>query len=441
MIHVHTYPFRVVVRKSENLSTRAEEIDRDMGLCGSSVNLEMISDDADDDVDVPSGGWTVGTLEQKIIELVDLLSASTKKALSLKRAKKIKAAKRELQMNLKPLKRRISILRAALIEKNKEAERWTEEEKSDILKIQPSHLRVAPRIVKCDIKDLYAKYKISDEKLGDGMGGDVNSVVERKSQTRYAIKRIYKSRFDDVVVDQLRAEVEVLSALDHPNVVRVVEAFETKDEIVMILELGLGGDLFDFVQKQKDKKCSIELARDLTRQIARALAHCHAQGIVHRDVKLENFVFSKVLNSKKKNVPVLKLIDFGLSKQWQLPGTSNCIQVRKMNTIVGTLDTSAPEVRDRDVMYTSKCDMWSLGAVAFKLISGKYPFQGKNRNEVIASAKAGKYSFDDDRGWKNVHNVFSLFLSFSLFFFNPTHIHTIHRYQTVQRILFENYFV
>ena len=86
--------FRVVVRKSENLSTRAEEIDRDMGLCGSSVNLEMISDDADDDVDVPSGGWTVGTLEQKIIELVDLLSASTKKALSLKRAKKIKAAKR-----------------------------------------------------------------------------------------------------------------------------------------------------------------------------------------------------------------------------------------------------------------------------------------------------------------------------------------------------------
>ena len=100
-----------------------------------------------------------------------------------------------------------------------------------------------------------------------------------------------------MVVDQLRSEVEVLSALDHPNVVRVVESFETKDEIVMILELGLGGDLFDFVQKQPERRLSVSLARELTRQIARALAHCHAQGIVHRDVKLENFVFSNVLST------------------------------------------------------------------------------------------------------------------------------------------------
>ena len=60
----------------------------------------------------------------------------------------------------------------------------------------------------------------------------------------------------------------------------------------MILELGLGGDLFDFVQKHHERRLSVSLARELTRQIARALAHCHAQGIVHRDVKLENFVFS-----------------------------------------------------------------------------------------------------------------------------------------------------
>ena len=129
------------------------------------------------------------------------------------------------------------------------------------------------------------------------MGGDVKTVMEKKTKMRYAIKRIYKSNFDDVVVDQLRSEVEVLSALDHPNVVRVVESFETKDEIVMILELGLGGDLFDFVQKQPERRLSVSLARELTRQIARALAHCHAQGIVHRDVKLENFVFSNVLST------------------------------------------------------------------------------------------------------------------------------------------------
>ena len=65
-----------------------------MGLCGSNVNIAEISNDAEDDVDTPPEGWTVATLEQKIIELSDKLSTSTNKALSLKRAKKIKEAKR-----------------------------------------------------------------------------------------------------------------------------------------------------------------------------------------------------------------------------------------------------------------------------------------------------------------------------------------------------------
>mgnify|MGYP001208496813 CR=1 FL=1 len=57
-----------------------------MGLCGSTTNIAEISNDADDDVDTPPGGWTVATLEQKIIELSEKLSTSTNKALSLKRA-------------------------------------------------------------------------------------------------------------------------------------------------------------------------------------------------------------------------------------------------------------------------------------------------------------------------------------------------------------------
>jgi len=167
------------------------------------------------------------------------------------------------------------------MEKNKKAEMWTDEEKAEILKVQPSHLRVAPRIVKCSMNDLKEKYDFdNNDKLGDGMGGDVRGAIEKKTKLKYAIKEIVKSRFDDVVVDQLRTEIEVLAALDHPNVVRVVEAFETSDTIVMVLELGFGGDLFDFVRNQKNRKLPIELAKELTQQIARALAHCHAQGIV-----------------------------------------------------------------------------------------------------------------------------------------------------------------
>ena len=373
-----------------------------MGLCGSNVNLEPEEDDSFGCLEKkPIGGWDKASLEIAIISLSERLNRETQKALTLKRRKKIKQARKILRDQLKPMQGQLKDLRERLTAANKKAMMWTEEEKRDVLTIQPSHLRVVPKIVTCDAGEIRRRYDVSESSIGDGMCGDVKKITCIKTGGSFALKTLSKQSIDKVVLDMLRLEIEILAALDHPNVVHVVEAFETPDNILLVLELGRGGDLFEYVSKQKNRKLPLEHARSIIWQMSLGIAHCHAQGIVHRDIKLENFVFATTPEATKP-LPRLQLIDFGLAKQWQPPGSTNHIQVRKMNTVVGTLDTSAPEVRDRNVMYTSKCDMWSLGAVAFKVLSGHYPFQDANRDRVLEKIRNGTYCFDKDRGWNGI---------------------------------------
>eukprot|EP00939_MAST-03C_sp_MAST-3C-sp1_P005119 g5119.t1 len=382
-----------------------------MGICGSSANITNPDDDDDQHVDMdkylekePENGWDKASLEIAIISLSDKLSSSTRRAVAKKNAKDIKGARQILRNEMKPMRNQLKDLRTKLILEDKRAEAWSEDEKREVLKIQPSHLRIAPKITKCSEREFEDLFAVAKGAIGDGMCGDVRTVKCKKSGVVFALKTLSKEKIDGVVLDMLRLEVEILAALDHPNVVHVVDAFETPSKILLILQFGRGGDLFEYIRKQKNKRLPYASARIAIWQIALGLAHCHAQGIVHRDIKLENFIFVDT-PEEGKPLPRLQLIDFGLAKQWQAPGTSDSIQVKKMNTIVGTLDTSAPEVRDRNIMYTSKCDMWSLGAVAFKILSGRYPFQDESRERTLEKIKTGKYTFDDARGWKDIPKV------------------------------------
>lgn len=114
----------------------------------------------------------------------------------------------------------------------------------------------------------------------------------------------------------------------------------------------------------------------------------HAQfGVVHRDIKLENFLYEH----RRSNH--LKLIDFGFSKIL-LPDT-------KMSASCGTLAYVAPEVLRKN--YTNKCDMWSLGVVSFALLVGHMPFQGQDAAQV-KDIKAGRYLYKEHL-WVKVSKV------------------------------------
>ena len=173
-----------------------------------------------------------------------------------------------------------------------------------------------------------------------------------------AAKRVPK----DLVSDHthLRRELELLLTLDHPNVVRLFEWFESKDYIWLIQELFTGGEALDLVGIATSRE-----AFNVVRQILLGIAYLHDRGVIHRDMKLENCMFQ---------IKVVKIIDLGLSgiipvHGGQMPPTlAPSTPVR-----AGTSLYFAPELL-KTLSYTKKCDIWSVGILTFILLTGNHPF-------------------------------------------------------------------
>lgn len=117
------------------------------------------------------------------------------------------------------------------------------------------------------------------------------------------------------------------------------------------------------------------------RTMLSAITYIHNHGIVHRDLKLENFLFVGEDEDSE-----LVLIDFGLSHYFK--------PQEVLHSAVGTPYYVAPEVLDGN--YDSKCDVWSIGVIAFMLLSGTPPFYGKTDAETLRSVQMGRYELRDN---------------------------------------------
>jgi len=122
------------------------------------------------------------------------------------------------------------------------------------------------------------------------------------------------------------------------------------------------------------------------KQILSAVFYCHQHNIVHRDLKPEN-----ILYESKKEDALLKIIDFGTSKQFEANS--------KMNQKFGTAYYIAPEVLKRK--YNEKCDIWSCGVILYILLCGYPPFNGADDKAIMEKVSAGKYDFHHEE-WKGV---------------------------------------
>eukprot|EP00934_Nitzschia_sp_Nitz4_P009132 Nitzschia sp. Nitz4//scaffold133_size116822//53772//55998//NITZ4_003806-RA/size116822-snap-gene-0.3-mRNA-1//1//CDS//3329535393//9122//frame0 len=199
----------------------------------------------------------------------------------------------------------------------------------------------------------------------------------------YALKSIHLDRCKDSVYRQeLLNEIGILQRLDHPNIVKAMETFDFHNRLYLLLELCSGGDLYARDPYTEHQACSI------VHSILDAVAYMHTKGITHRDLKFENVMFASPESD------VVKVIDFGLSKKYS--------QAEHLHDTVGTVYTMAPEVLKGD--YDSKCDVWSMGVIAFMLLSSSLPFYGKTRNHVVRKIVNGKYSFKGHR-WKSISPV------------------------------------
>lgn len=220
-------------------------------------------------------------------------------------------------------------------------------------------------------------YEITRRVLGTGVTGAVKLARNKSNKQQCAVKTCKLRWLAPDKQELLRDEIAVHLAMDHPHIVSLFDVYEEKHTLYLVMEVMEGGELFDRLQEKKTFAESD--AAGVIWQMLLALNYIHSHGVVHRDLKLENFLYDK------KGSDNMKLIDFGFGKMFD-PNI-------QMHSGCGTLGYVAPEVLKKS--YTVMCDMWSLGVIAFILLAGYMPFKS------AAETETGRYTLKPER-WNHI---------------------------------------
>jgi len=219
------------------------------------------------------------------------------------------------------------------------------------------------------------KYDLKDV-LGTGAFSQVRLAESKEDGHMHAIKIIDKKALRGKE-DSLENEIRVLKRLDHKNVVKLLEAYESRTCVYLVMELVTGGELFDRIVEKGSY--SEKDAADLIKQVLSAVAYMHEEGVVHRDLKPENLLYySPDADSK------IMISDFGLSKMEE-SGV--------MATACGTPGYVAPEVLAQKP-YGKAVDVWSIGVISYILLCGYPPFYDENDANLFAQILKGEFEFD-----------------------------------------------
>lgn len=159
--------------------------------------------------------------------------------------------------------------------------------------------------------------------------------------------------------------------LRHPHICGMREMIVHNNHYYMVFEYINGGQMLDYIISHG--RLRERSARNFARQIGSALQYCHANNVVHRDLKIENILISKSGN--------IKIIDFGLSNLYS-PNSH-------LNTFCGSLYFAAPELLNARVYTGPEVDVWSFGVVLYVLVCGKVPFDDQNMPALHAKIKRG----------------------------------------------------
>jgi calcium-dependent protein kinase len=237
--------------------------------------------------------------------------------------------------------------------------------------------------------------------LGTGISGLVRLVAHKATGVKYAVKCLDLGLIDtEEELARLREEICIMCKLDHPNIVRLEEVYESHNEIYLVQELCPGGELFDRLDEQPGYRYTEAECARLVKQMLSAVRYLHSKGIIHRDLKLENFLFS----SKAKDSD-LKMIDFGLSKHFR--------KGEVHHDAVGTPYTVAPEVIKGS--YDERCDLWAIGVLTFLLLTGDAPFGGCGGPEPLTKVRdnilSATYAFEPADIWESVSESARSFIS------------------------------
>lgn len=212
--------------------------------------------------------------------------------------------------------------------------------------------------------------------LGQGASCEVAHVIRKGDDQEFAMKIMKRDdKWNPILFKQ---EYQLLTQLDHPNILAFKDSYMDKNNFYFCTELCKGGELFDKIKEMK--KFSEVEAASYIKTITSAIGHCHSLNIVHRDLKPENIVFRTQAHKD------LVIIDFGDAKVITEDGT--------YEDFVGTAFYLAPEcVRIRTGAELKKSDMWTIGVITYVLLTGRPPFHGNDNKEILKKIIRSRIAF------------------------------------------------
>eukprot|EP00063_Salmo_salar_P020825 XP_013995660.1 PREDICTED: myosin light chain kinase 2, skeletal/cardiac muscle-like isoform X3 [Salmo salar] len=269
------------------------------------------------------------------------------------------------------------------MEKEKKPDQSTEVRQSTgeqffIDKSSPPPAPFNHRIVSAKPNQISNFYTINRaEVLGGGRFGQVHKCMENSSGLTLAAK-IIKAR-SQKEKEVVKNEITVMNQLDHANLIQLYAAYESRNDIILVLEYVDGGELFDRIIDENYTLMELDTVLFI-RQICEGLQHMHKMYILHLDLKPENILcVSRVTNK-------IKIIDFGLARKYK--------PREKLRINFGTPEFLAPEVVNYDFV-SFNTDMWSLGVITYMLLSGLCPFLGDDDNETLNNILACQWNFEE----------------------------------------------
>ena len=223
------------------------------------------------------------------------------------------------------------------------------------------------------------------KQLGKGGYGKVYEIRSKKTGEIRACKHLSKLNIKNL--EKFKREIEILKKMDHPNIIKLYEVFESERSLYLVMEECKGGEVFDKIVEriQAKQMYSEKDAANIIQQVMSCIQYCHNHNICHRDLKPENLLY---LNPGSERDNRIKVIDFGLSQS-----------ADKLKTKVGTAYYVSPEILKGN--YTQLCDIWSAGVILYILLTGDPPFNGASDQIIYNKIMKFDFSFPENK-WKHI---------------------------------------
>ena len=216
---------------------------------------------------------------------------------------------------------------------------------------------------------------------------------------KYFIKKFEnKLGFAKVAKKYIEAGISILKDIDHPNIIKLYEKKDKENEFYVIEEYCNGGDLkkfLDYYLKEKKSPFSEEIVQHLMRQIIDAVKYLHDKKIIHRDLKPEHILLNYADDKSRENKDIMKatikIIGFDIATHLKEGELAHSIAGTYKYMSPYILNCSISPSKEKNIAYDEKEDIWSLGITCYELLTGKFPYNVKNKDDLVIKVNKGDY--------------------------------------------------